>query len=153
MGRHGAPVGGRELPRIVHQVEQGLVDLADVVEERHALDAVALMLLQPGRLGQHQREARDAAHVRAGLRIGRVDGVEQRLEQRGGEALRLAARASLARDERGRAGGAGRVRQHGKNSGHLVIRGWRRAVIGASLSARRTPVASGGAEHSGGLDQ
>ena len=87
MRRDGAPLRGGERVLVVDDVEERLVDLADVVEERDALDALALVLGEVGRVGEDERVGGDAAHVRAGFRVVGVDGVEQRLERGGGEPL------------------------------------------------------------------
>ena len=67
---------------------------------------------------EDQRVARDAPHVGTGLVVVRVDGVQQRLEEGRGEALRLAAAAVLVAEDTGD-GGAERDREEaGGGSGH-----------------------------------
>ena len=79
---------GRERVVVVDDVEERLVDLADVVKERDALDARCTRARRElGGVGEDERVGGDAAHVRAGLGVVRVDGVEQRFECGGGETL------------------------------------------------------------------
>ena len=92
----GSTIGGGELLVVVDDVEERFVDLSDVVEERDALDALALVLRELGGVAEDERIGRDAPDVGAGLGIVGVDGVEQRFERRGGEPL-------------GRLGGSARV--------------------------------------------
>ena len=75
------------------------VDLADVVKERDALDGALLRLVEPGRVGDDERAGRDAADVHPRLRVVRLDGVEQRLERRRGEALEALLAVALPCDD------------------------------------------------------
>jgi len=72
----------RQSRPVVDQVEERFVDLPDVVEEGDALDDVALARREVGRLRDDERVARHAPHVRARLRVGGIDGVEERFEHR-----------------------------------------------------------------------
>ena len=76
-----------ELVVVVDNVEEGGVDLPDVVVERDALDGAALVLIEAGRAREHERVGGDAANVRAGLRVVGINGVEERFERGGGDAF------------------------------------------------------------------
>ena len=100
-----------ELVRVVDDVEQRFVDLPDIVEECDTLDAAPHVLLEAGRVGEHERVRGDAADVRAGVGIVGIDGLEQRLERGGGDALRGLPSLELVPEQQrgGRGGGrAGR---------------------------------------------
>ena len=91
----------------VDDVEECFVNLADVVEERDAFDVAALMRVEARGVGEDQRVLGDAAYVRAGFGIVRVDGVEQGLESRGGESLRGRTSAAFQDVQRARADAGG----------------------------------------------
>jgi hypothetical protein len=76
-----------EARRIVDDVEQRLVDLADVVKQRHALYRAALTLGQAGRVGDDQSIRRNPTDVLPGLRVVGLDGVENRFQARSREAF------------------------------------------------------------------
>ena len=107
MGVDRPPLGRGEPGVVVHDVEQRLVDLADVVKERHPLDRALRMLVEVGGVGDDQRVGRHPAHVHAGVGIVGLDGVEQRLERCAGEPLHGLAGAALANHERSAGGGGG----------------------------------------------
>ena len=93
---HRAPFRRREPGVVVKDVGDRLVDLADVVEQCDALDAVTRALVHVGRIGENQRIVGDAPDVGAGDGVVGVDGVEQRLERGGAEPLGVLARAAFA---------------------------------------------------------
>jgi hypothetical protein len=64
------------------------VNLPDVVEQSDPFHVVLRVLVQVRGFGEHERVAGDAPHVRASLRVGGVDRVEQSLEEGRGETLR-----------------------------------------------------------------
>jgi len=102
------PAGFRgELGLVVNDVEERLVDLSDVVEECHALDIPALAFFEARGVGDDQSVRGDAADVGAGLRVVRVDRIEQRLEGRGGEALGRASLPVFTDEGRHDGGGSG----------------------------------------------
>jgi hypothetical protein len=82
---------GGERMAVVRDVEQRLVHLADVVEQRHALDARPVALGEAARIGEDERDRGDAADVRPSGRVVRVDRVEERLQRGGGKPLDAAA--------------------------------------------------------------
>ena len=105
MGRDLLALLGGEGVVVVRDVEQRLVHLADVVKQRHALDARPRVLREAARVGDDERDRGDAADVRAGGRIVRVDRVEQRLERRRGEPFDAGALAARLQVVEPRAGG------------------------------------------------
>lgn len=96
VGGDGAAVLGGELRLVVDDVEECLVDLSDVVEEGDAFDRATFVIGEAGRVGDDERVGRHATNVRTGLRVVRVDRVEECLEGRRGESLGGATRASFA---------------------------------------------------------
>ena len=58
MGRDLQPLLGGEGVVVVRDVEQRLVHLADVVKQRHALDARPLALGEAARVGEDERRRR-----------------------------------------------------------------------------------------------
>jgi len=87
MGRDRLALGRRQARPIMDQVKERLVDLADVMEERDPLDHVALARRQVGGIGDDERVAGNAPHVRPGLRVGRIDRIEERFEHRRRQSL------------------------------------------------------------------
>lgn len=77
-------------------IEQRFVNLADVVKEGDAFDGTLLSLVEPGGIGDNEGICRHAADVFASLGIVRLDGVEERLEARGGESFDGSAGAAFA---------------------------------------------------------
>ena len=93
-------------------VEQRFVDLADVVEERDALDrSWQSCSSSAGRLGEDQGVGGDAADVRAGSASLASMALSKRLERGGGEAFGDAAAPSFARERAAPAGEAGARRR------------------------------------------
>jgi hypothetical protein len=80
----------------VHDVEQGFVDLADVVKERDTFHGSLKPLVEAGRLGENERGRRYPAHMKAGFLIIGFDCIEQRLERCGGKSFERALPAMLA---------------------------------------------------------
>jgi 23S rRNA (cytosine1962-C5)-methyltransferase len=106
MGHDCSAFLGGELRRIVKDVGERLVELAYVVEQRHALDAAEGSLVEPGCIAEDERIGRDATHMGAGNRIVRVDCVEKRFERGGAESLGSRARGVLAIEQPARGGRA-----------------------------------------------
>jgi len=77
----------RELRLFMDDVEQRLVDLADVVEERDALHVPLLAGIEVGRFGEDERITSHTADVAAGFGVIGVDGAEECLEDGGGESF------------------------------------------------------------------
>jgi len=128
---------------IVNDVEQRLVNFADVVEERDPLDAPALFFIQIGGAGEHQRVACDAADVRPRHRIVGVDGVEQRLERRGAEAFEMRRGATFVPEEctRGGSRGRGQVRRGRSRSSHVLRLGQESCTLRVMSSPVHRPIA------------
>jgi hypothetical protein len=97
----GAALARGEASILVHDVEQGLVYLADVMKQRNTFDGPTLPLVETGGLGDDQGIRRHAADMHAGLRVVRFDRIEECLERRGGESFDCAARAVFASHEDG----------------------------------------------------
>jgi hypothetical protein len=76
-----------EPPTVVNDVEQRLVDLPDVVEECDLFDDALLVVVEPRGVSKNKRIRGDSPDMCAGLCVIGVDGVEERLECCGGEAL------------------------------------------------------------------
>jgi len=83
----GASFGGGEVLNVVDDVEERLMDLADVVKERDAQDAASSAPGKPCFLGEDEGILRDAADVDAGVRIIGIDGAEERFEGGSGHAF------------------------------------------------------------------
>ena len=83
----------------MNDVEQRLVDLADIVEERDALDVAERALVEVGGIGEDECITSDAADVRAGFCVVRVDRAQQRFEHGGGETLGSEAALALADEQ------------------------------------------------------
>jgi len=127
----GSAILGAEWLIVADDVDEGLVDLPDIVEEGDTFDALALVLRELGRFTEDERVRRDAAYVRTRLGIVGVDGVEQRLERCRGEPLGDApGLLTTNEDDRSRGGGragAGKgvtgeshVREGGKTRARVV---------------------------------
>ena len=115
----------------VDDVEERLVDLSDVVKERDPLDGLALAAVESRCVGDDEGVRRDAAHVRAGLRVVRVDGVEECLERGAGETLGGSPGAELADDDCARSGAGGKCDER------LHMRGLRRKKRTARMARMR----------------
>jgi len=102
----GAPFGGREALHIVDDVEERLVDLADVVEERDTRDAATLTIREIGRFAEDECVFRDAPDMEAGIGIVGIDGPEERFECGGSHPLGGLARLELVPDDCGAGGGS-----------------------------------------------
>src|SRR5215207_8296953 len=103
-----AAIGGGQGLLIVNDVEERFVDLSDVMKERHALDALALVLREIGGLAENERVGGDAAHMGPRFRVVGVDRVEDGLQCGGSEALGSAS-GLLAADQHCGGGGSGRA--------------------------------------------
>ena len=84
MGADRAALLGTEGALLMDEIEERLVNLPDVVEECYALDDALGMLVEIGGIGEDECVSRDASHVGTGLGVVRVDGSEERFEQRAG---------------------------------------------------------------------
>jgi 23S rRNA (cytosine1962-C5)-methyltransferase len=100
MRRDRAPRLGSEARVLVDDVDECLVDLADVVKEGDTLDGALLGVREAGSVGQRQGVGGDAPDVVACLGIIGTDCIEERLEGRGAEALGGTACPALAHDQR-----------------------------------------------------
>ena len=100
MGAHRITLGDRELCVVVNDVEERFVNLADVVKERDTLDVPLLAGAEVCRLGEYQRITSDTPDVFASLTVVRIDGAEQRLEDRSSESLGGQSPLTLANEER-----------------------------------------------------
>ena len=130
----GSAILGAEWLIVADDVDEGLVDLPDIVEEGDTFDALALVLRELSRFTEDERVRGDAAYVRARLGIVGVDGVEQRLERCRGEPLGDApGLLTTNEDDRSRRGGragAGKgvtgeshVREGGKTRARVAFGG------------------------------
>ena len=99
-------VARRELRNIVHDVEQRFVDLADVVEERNAFHGALLVRVESCSVCDDKRACGDAADMHAGIRVIRLDGVEERFERGSGKSLEGLRCSTLAGEQRSAADGA-----------------------------------------------
>ena len=100
MGEDGASLGGRQLRVVVDDVEERLVNLADVVEEGDALERAQLVLIETGGVAEDQRIAGDPPDVLSRFVVVGLDRVEQRLERGGREALGALATTAFEAPER-----------------------------------------------------
>lgn len=94
-----AALGSGELGGFIDDVMERSIDLANVVKERDALDAMLSSLVEVCRFGDYQRVLRNAPHVRAGRRVIRVDRVEERLQRGRSETLKSESCPSLAGEQ------------------------------------------------------
>lgn len=101
VGGDGATLGGGETLDVVNDVEERLVDLADVVEEGDPGDAATCSAGEAGGVGEDECVLGDSADVDAGIRIVGVDGAKQRFEGGGGHAFGRPSCMELAPDEGG----------------------------------------------------
>ena len=85
MGRDRPSLGRGEPAVVVNDVEERFVDLADVVEERDALDAAKDVVPETSGIAEDQRIARDLTDMLAGFVVVGFDRVENRLEGGGRE--------------------------------------------------------------------
>jgi len=99
MRSHGLAFLRRQGRVVVNDVEQRLVDLADVMEEGDALDVPEGALAQVGGVGEDERITSDAADVRAGFSVVGVDRAQQGFEHGGGETLGREAALPLANEQ------------------------------------------------------
>jgi len=94
------PLSRGEMRVVVYDVEERLVNFPDVVEQRHALDDFLSVGTELGGVGDDQGVGGDATHVCAGLRVIRVDRIEQRFQAGGGKSLRRRSTAAFSYEER-----------------------------------------------------
>lgn len=137
MGCYEAILVLGQLAGIVHEIEERLVNLADVVEERGPFDLLALRLRQIGGVGDDQRVRSDAADVRARFLVVGVDCIEQRLQRGGHHALGSDAVAAFPHPEVAE-GGAGRGDEELAEDSHARGTGKKGALrLGLAPSAQR----------------
>ena len=104
----GTAFGRREALDVVDDVEERLVDLADVVEQGDARDAMPGALRKAGGVGEDEGIFGDASDMDAGVGIVGVDGSQERFEGGGGHSFGGLAGLKLVPDEeRPRGGGDG----------------------------------------------
>jgi hypothetical protein len=100
MGDDRSAFSGGEMRILVNDVEERLIDLPNVVEESDALDDLSLVGIELRGVGDDQRVGGNTSHVSAGLRVVRVDGIEERLEARRGHPLGALAVMSFSDEKR-----------------------------------------------------
>ena len=83
-----APFRGCQICVLVNDVEEGLVDLTDVVKERDSLDDLPFVFVEVSGIGEDQRVSGDPPDVSAGLGIVRVDRIEKRFHAGRSKSLR-----------------------------------------------------------------
>ena len=88
-------LGGREIGVLVNDVEQRLVDLADVVKERDALDVLFLVIIEMRGVGEDEGVGGDTTNVGASFGVVCVDRVEEDFQARRGDAFARLAPAVL----------------------------------------------------------
>jgi len=76
VGCDGASLRRREVRVLVDNVEQRLVNLADVMKERDALDDLSLVFVELRRVREHERICCNSANVSTRVCVVRVDGIE-----------------------------------------------------------------------------
>ena len=91
----------------MHDVEQRLVDLADVVKESDAFDRPPTPLIETGRVGDDQSVGSHPADMMSGLGVVRLNGVEKCLEGSGGEPFDSLAGSALSVGDHAAYGGSG----------------------------------------------
>jgi hypothetical protein len=96
--RNRAALCGGQLARLANDVEERLVDLANVVKERRKLDSAPFRSFDAQRLGENQRVLGYTPDVGARLPIVGVNGAEQGFESGGGKPLGAFSELSLAED-------------------------------------------------------
>jgi hypothetical protein len=117
-----AALGRREASVVVDDIEQRLVDLSDVVEERDALDAAEDMVVETGGIAEDQRVSRHPSNMLSRFVVVGLDGVEDRLQRGSGKPLRGRAPATLdtpkgAKDQAGKEGSRSHPALYGKKRG------------------------------------
>ena len=112
----GAALGWSQLAGLVHHIEERLVDLSNVMEQRGELDRASDTLVHSARIRDGEGVGGNATNVCPGLRIICVDGAQERLEGGGGKPLSSMAPAALI-DENPAERDAGRD-QNRSNHGH-----------------------------------
>jgi len=134
MRRDEAPLIGRHVAGvIVDDVEERFVDFSDVVEEGHALDASDGRFVESRGARQRHAVRRHASHVGSGDRVVRVDGIQERLERRGGEARGTAGFAALSKEERADAS----TKREENGISHGAERGKKETLIRRGSGVRR----------------
>ena len=119
MRRDGASLGGREMGVFVDDVEQRLVNLADVMKERDAFHDPSFVLVELRGVREDEGVCGDASDVGASVGVVGVDGVEQRLEAGGGKAFGGFTAPAFAYEQ-----GAGEdARGGGKSRSHAATQG------------------------------
>ena len=112
MCRDLAPLGGCQRRIVMNDVVQRRMDLSDIVEECHALDAADSVVIEHRFFTEHDRVGGDATDMRPGLRVIGVDGVEESLQCASGQPFHGSADHPLTSEEDS-AGGADGEREGG----------------------------------------
>jgi len=99
MRHDGTALLGSELRRLMEDVGQSAVQLADVVEQCYALDAVQRSFIETGRLAEDERVVRDAPHMITRDGVVGIDCIEQCLHRRRAQAFGAAAHGVLAENQ------------------------------------------------------
>lgn len=92
----GPPFSGRELARLVDDIEERFVNLPDVVKEGGQLDRAPLGFIDAESVADDQGVIGDAANMGAGLLVVGVDRAQQRLETGGRKTFGALASAAFS---------------------------------------------------------
>lgn len=101
---------------IVDNVVDSRMNLADVVEQRDALDTTALVFIEVGGVRQNERVRRHPPYVGAGFVVVGVDRIKEGFEGGSGKAFGRAPRGRLARGEEASNGPHGKTRYGAQHS-------------------------------------
>lgn len=131
MRRDCLALSGREIGVLVNDVEERFVDLADVVEQGHALDILPFVFVQLRGVGEDERVRCNTSDVGARFGIIRVDRVEEGFEARGGDPFARLTPTVLADQIRaGKDAGA-----ESEESAHGEARGKIRTSLGSVVTS------------------
>ena len=97
--RNLAALFARQGLPVVNDVEERLMDFADVVKERDPLDRATLPIIQPDLIADDECVRGYAPNVQPGFLVVRLDGIEQRLERGRDDAFDQPSGFVLAVDE------------------------------------------------------
>ena len=106
MSANRAPFLRCELRLVVEDVRQSLVQLPNIVEQSDSLDTVEHSRIEISGFPEHESVRGDAADVRAGHGIVRLDRIEKSFQRRRAKSFRLCSTAVLLIRERAGAGGS-----------------------------------------------
>jgi hypothetical protein len=122
----------RQILVLVDDVKQRLVNLSDVVKESDSFDIPLFMILQVRGVGEDDGVGGNAAHMCTCLGVVCVDGIEERLQARGGNALTGFATAVFSYEVRASENTGG----EGESGAHRIARG--KIRTSSKLAERRT---------------